>query len=107
MIYRHQRPSVRVFRALERITREKWISGDEVGRIGQRLAFLACQHQYFWQAYNAAVSSECRIVGMIHGRPPAYVFDDNYRDVLNAVRKLEKNKALLPEIELLKTVRAI
>ena len=102
------RPSFRVRAALTRLSRDRWLSGEEVGRIARSLAARAAWSQHgISSIVRASCADDCFYVGMIDGKPPAYRFESHYRDVCAVVEKLERNKRLVPEIEFLKIVRKL
>ncbi len=101
-----QTPSVRVGRAMARLSRDKWLSGEEVRRVTLALAMCASPARPHWVAQNA-IRGECEHVGMIRGRPPAFVFEQHYGEVLRAVKNLTGNCKIAPEIALLQTVRKL
>ena len=71
-------PSRRARLALNRLSRERWISGKECGEILRG-----------WvgnnSAYRAAMAG-CEYVGIIGGIPPAFPFEPHYGEVLDAVK---------------------
>jgi len=74
---RSDRPSYRARMALNRLSRDRWISGPECKEIVSRWVGNS-------SAYKAAIEG-CEYVGIIRGRPPAYIFESHYRDVYKAV----------------------
>ena len=74
---RGDKPSYRARRALNRLSRDRWISGDECRRI--LLGWVGNN-----SAYRAAIAG-CEYVGIIGGMPPAFIFDANYKYVWTAV----------------------
>lgn len=98
------RPSYRVNRAMKRLSRDKWLSPDEVSRIGLSLAKCAAPAGY-GMVLKHSYAAECEIVGMINGFPPAFHFDRNYHFVLATVRSILKRKDPVPEIALLSTLK--
>lgn len=102
LLPRSQRPSWRVNRAMRRISRDRWISGLEVRRIGYALA--SCSSGSPASVVKYSYAAECEVVGMIRGMPPAFVFEPHYPLVLDAVRKNEKRGSAFIELALLRTV---
>jgi hypothetical protein len=76
---------VRVRKAMERLTRNKWMCGEDVKRIGYRLS--CCASDVPWSVMKAVIPGEAEIVGMIHGAPVAYAFETHYREVLKLLWK--------------------
>ena len=101
-----QPPSVRVAKAMARLSRDKWMSGREVQVAVLKLAKCASPAAAAWVA-QSAIPGECTVVGMIQGMPPAFTFEPHYREVLRAVRKLTGNCKIAPEIALLQTARKL
>ena len=79
-----QRPSWRIQRVMARLSRERWIPGEEywdtVVHLSKKISYDA-----WGRVARAAGPSECEIVGMIHGEPPAYILDKDYRDFVKAL----------------------
>jgi hypothetical protein len=89
---------------MTRLSRDTWIPPDEVVRIAVRLSKLASP--YAWgSVINHIYATECEVVGMIRGRPPAFLFESHYREVREAVQRNEKKGREAVMIALLKTVR--
>lgn len=94
-----QRPSVRLKRIMERISRSAWIMPNECEILSQRIAKRICPQS--WVAVKGTMRDECFHVGMIGARPVAYSFDrEAYRFVLDLVEKNISTEKKL--IELLK-----
>lgn len=87
-----QRPVVRVGRALQRITRSRWICGDEFEHIARVFLRSACwrNHSSVGIVRAYAFPIECRIVGMYMGRPPASPGDYDYHDFLTFLGRFKK-----------------
>lgn len=75
---RDDKPSHRARMALNRLSRDRWISGAECRRI-------LCGWIGNNSAYRAAIAG-CEYVGIIRGMPPAFLWDDHYGYVLTAVK---------------------
>lgn len=103
MTDRGSKPIIRIHASMKRLSRDKWLSPEEVMEISTRLSKL-CSTSY-GNIVKHAFPYECFIVGMIKGEPPAYLFENRYKAVLEAVKKVEHSKTLTPEIELLKAMR--
>lgn len=101
---RAQPPSWRVGRALWRLSRDRWLAGPEVSRLG--LALAACLSDRPAAVLRGTRVDACVAVGMWRGRPPAYTFEPHYRDVLEAVRKNIGRGAVAVELALLRVVRS-
>ena len=81
---RHEKPSYRVWRAMKRISRDKWLSPEEVGRISRGLAYHCCWgHGAQRMALKFAIDDLCIHVGMIDGKPPF----DKHEKGFNLFRK--------------------
>lgn len=103
---RLDRPSDRVRSAMRRLSRDTWLAPDEVARIGTRLSKTASP--VAWAVVQKhAYAGECEVVGMIGGLPPAFVWEDHYRDVLRAVQSNIKKGREAVMIAILKTVRTL
>ena len=77
-------PSVRVRRALERLSRDRWIPGNQVTRIAMILS--KCASPGAWRTVmNAALQMESEVVGIINGNPPARRFEPDYGVFVNAL----------------------
>ena len=102
---RFQKPSYRVWAAMKRLSRDRWLSPSEVETIGMALARRASPGRPHW-VLKAAIADECDVVGMIDGKPPAYTFEPHYGEVLKAAKKIKATRVAHAEIEFLKTVRS-
>lgn len=91
-------PAARVQRAMWRVSRDRWLHPDEVWRIGLTFSRLASRNPS--NTMKHAIALECEVVGMIRGRPPAYVWEPHYRSVMRCVRK--KQSAAQVELAMLK-----
>lgn len=78
-------PSWRIRRVMDRLSRERWIPGEEyretVQHLSQKLSFGG-----MWTIYKAALNTTCELLGMFQGSPPAYRWDEDYGDFLRALR---------------------
>lgn len=90
---RHDRPIVRVQRAMRRISRDRWIHPDDVERILSILVDCAhprpCTRAYL--SYHA-IPFECTAVGMLRGQPPAFASEPEYGEILTAVKNLPSRR---------------
>lgn len=97
---RKSRPSVRVNRAMARLSRDKWLLPEEVRRIGMALSECAsyAPHTVFKWAFHEA----CSHVGMLQGLPPAIPCEPNYRAALKIADEAKPAKRTEAMILLLK-----
>ena len=65
-IYRHQRPSTRVWLALRRLSRDRILTPKEVVRIGMHLSYCASGNAH---ATFKSAAGEARDLGMLRGFP--------------------------------------
>ncbi len=92
--YKTLSPSNRVANALERITKYKWICGDDIKKICERFSIIACDGRRIASVIKAAMAGECKVVGMYQGEPPVYSWHEDYRAVVTALRgKKNRNDA--------------
>lgn len=100
-----QRPSVRVARSMGRISRDKWLSGDDVWLIGYKLARCASPARPH-HVVNASFPLACFHVGMINGVPPFHLFErEKYLDMLSVAKKYGTGKfGARVELEILKII---
>ena len=66
--------STRARLALNRLSRNRWISGDECSGIVRKWVKNAT-------SYNAAMRGGIEYVGILRGDPPAFTFEDHYKEV--------------------------
>ena len=66
--------SYRARTALKRLSRNKWISGKKCERIVRNWVTNE-------NAYNAVMKGGIEYVGIINGFPPAFFFEDHYKEV--------------------------
>lgn len=97
------KPSIRVRRAMTRLTRGTWISGGRVHDIGHALARCAAPYGE-WQVYYAAFPQVCVHVGMLNGGPPAWPGEDCYGKVFDTARRLAKKREKVSEHEFLENL---
>lgn len=92
------KPSERVFKALQWLSRDKWLSPFEVKRIGFALSKIACPHAphhvYKYATYQCSVA-----VGIFDGEPPFFPGEKNYSRWLKAIKNMNDQ---VPELALLK-----
>lgn len=94
-------PSVRVSNAMKRISRDKWLCSSEVRRIGLALSRRASTYSPH-TVFRAAIPMECEYgVGMIRGKPPAFLWEDTYGAVLNVAKKYDKRRRKISHEEVL------
>ncbi len=103
--YRIQTPSNRLSYAMERITRNKWIPGSEVRRIGLALAKKVSYMPT--RTYDAAIRSECYVIGMINGGPPCYFHERCYENIVAAVKHNEKKGEIAVLIAILRYIHPV
>lgn len=98
---RWRRPCDRVYAALERISRDKWLPPSEVYRIGIALA-RKCSGNPGRTLESAAYLA--LHVGMIGGRPIAVIGQETYRDALKLAEKFDQKERpdARAEIEIIK-----
>lgn len=94
------RPCDRVRSALNRLSRDRWISGDECRKLVHSLA-CCCSGSPSTVA-KAAMAAECEFVGMLRGYPPAFIFEDDYRDFFIALSGLKRDSQAKAELLILK-----
>jgi len=95
-----QKAIYRVWRALRRISRDRWVSGDEVFSIGIRLA--RCCSGRPTVVLQKAIEPECEAIGMIQGFAPAHVSDVDYGRYIDALSGKKPRNDLSIELEILK-----
>ena len=103
-------PSLRVRLALKRISRNRWLSPDEVCAAAKKLTLcLSSGGSSFNSIIKASYAQECEHVGMINGQPPSFHFEPHYGRVIDARQKAKKSKhnKVLFEIELLKIMMGV
>jgi hypothetical protein len=66
--------SYRARTALNRLSRNRWISGKECEKIVRNWVTHA-------GAYKAVMSGGIEYVGILRGWPPAFTFEDHYKEV--------------------------
>lgn len=81
---RNNKPSYRVHNALVRLTRERWICGDDMRDLCCRLSKIAAPGAW-GTVMKRAMPGECGVVGMWRGEPPAYIWDTHYKAVCKAL----------------------
>jgi hypothetical protein len=68
-------PTDRVVRAMARLSRDRWLSAEEVRDLVCRLSrCVTWTPMYSWRR----IPGECFVIGMLRGEPPAYVGDPKY-----------------------------
>lgn len=97
---RSDKPSYRVALALRRLSRDRWLSGEEASDLCFRLS--QCASPRSWpNVAKAAMCGECEFIGMYHGEPPTYHFDPNYGDVYRALSGVKRKKDASVELMIL------
>jgi len=66
--------STRARLALNRLSRNRWISGKECEKIVRKWVKNAT-------AYNSVMRGGIEYVGILRGDPPAFTFEDHYKEV--------------------------
>lgn len=66
--------SYRARTALNRLSRNRWISGKECEKIVRKWVKNAT-------AYNSVMRGGIEYVGILRGNPPAFTFEDHYKEV--------------------------
>lgn len=103
---RKPKPSYRVARAMWRLSRDKWLSPEQVSDIGERLAKCAAGGWGAAMVYKAAIPPECKFtVGMIRGVPPAYRFEAHYDVVCKAIKAARNQDCAAVELAIIRTVK--
>lgn len=97
---RLQTPSYRVRRALARMSRDRWLPPETVRSAALRLASCVSGNP-IWTA-DHAYPMECAAVGMLRGAPPAWRWDADYKDFLDALGGKKRFKPGQPELLILK-----
>lgn len=102
--------AARLYAALRRISREKWISSDGIYEIALRLAL--CKEKNMEAAMSAVrcafqsdiETQDCTHVGMIHGLPPFRSNTNGFREFQGFVngKKQSGMKPLEAELRILK-----
>lgn len=89
----------RVRAALKRISRDKWLSPQEVCDTAARLA-VHCSGNPTWTA-DRAVPGECTVIGMLKGEPPAWRWEDDYKTFFKALHGLNRDSGAKAELIIL------
>jgi hypothetical protein len=93
--------SSRVRRALDRLSRDRWLSGQEVCSIGLRLSHCASGNPTW--TYRNARAGECEVIGMLQGRPPVWRDHPRYGEFVDALKDAppgEKTERLILKLAL-------
>lgn len=95
-----QKAVYRVWRALRRISRDRWIPGKDVFDIGIRLArCCSCRPTV---VLRKAIEPECEVIGMIQGFAPAHVQDVDYGRYVDFLCDKKQRNDLSVELGILK-----
>lgn len=84
---------------MRRLTRERYMPPEEVARTSLALA-ICCSHKPEWTA-DRAFPIECRVIGMFRGSPPAWAFEDDYKEHVRALRSAKARKPNGAELAIL------
>lgn len=92
---RFDKPKTRVKRALERLSRDRWIGPRELSITLDKLAKLAVgNYKNTGMLKRYSIKPECLIVGMFGGEPIAYKSEYFYNYAIQKVQKIvSKNDA--------------
>lgn len=96
---RSWRPVDRVRTALERISRDRFLDGEQVSTIAESLA-ACCSDNPRWTA-KSAYAACCEAVGMLRGKPPAHPFEPEYGDYLKALHHRKPANAELAILQII------
>lgn len=90
-------PSTRVSRAIARLSRDRWIDGEDAYQMALRLAAHCSGNPT--KTADAAVCMTMRFVGVLRGLPPLVPCEPEYVELLLAIKsgRMKKN----PELTLL------
>lgn len=88
--YRRQKPRDRVWCAMRRLTRDKWICGEEVERIGHALA--RCASRQPTKVFEEAISDRCLTFGMTNGRPLTSPYKCDHKEFLEELDRVARDK---------------
>jgi len=101
--YKRNRPRDRVHRVMQRISRDKWLSPDDVRRIGMNLSWKCSRAGH--TVYRAAIPETCECIGMWQGYAPVCIHTQNYEygKILKLVKTF-KNDPISIEIGILRIV---
>lgn len=99
-----QRPSYRVELAMKRLSRNQYLTPQEVDFIGMALARIASPSQ--WASVFRAVIGHHYFTGMINGEPAFYVYERGYKDALKVVsQEKDKTKILIQFLKIKEKVK--
>lgn len=98
----HRRPVDRVRRALTRLSRDRWLSGEEVE--AARMALARCCSAVPSSVAKHACADECTVIGMIRGQPPVYRWDDGYPAFVRSLYGIKTSRKAEVELLILKLV---
>ena len=86
--FKRRKNKVTVFRAMERITRERYLPPREVWRVGVSLCsgIAYSYHNILSRAYKP----ECEVVGMYQGEPILPMYHASYGELVRAIKKAEE-----------------
>lgn len=98
----HQKPSQRVRHALNRLSRERWISGKDCVRIGTSWAWLLSDRPE--QVMRGAIGDVIPMTGLLRGMAAVSTYEKDWRHVIRRVNQLAKSpkRGFKPELELLR-----
>lgn len=89
----------RIRAALKRISRDKWLSPDEIRGMALHMARL-CSSNPTWTASHA-IPMECEAIGMLKGEPPAWRWEDDYKTYFSALHGLNRDSGAKAELIIL------
>lgn len=81
-----QRPSTRIWRALRRLTRDRWISGPDLHKI----VFSWCSSHGWMMGQVVRGVHEEFVVGMFRGKATAHHWQPDYGRVVDALYRNKK-----------------
>lgn len=89
----------RVRAALKRLSRDRWLSPDEVRKKALALAWYCSGRPH--RTVDYALPAECNVIGMLRGEPPAYRLEDDYMDFFKALHGLKRDSGAKAELIIL------
>lgn len=100
---RIDKPSLRVRAAMERLSRNRWLTGKECREFAWRLSLCASwSTNGAHSVYRGAMPKECEVIGMVRGAPPAWLWEPHYKTAMRMLRHIEPGPDGLGEMQLLK-----
>ena len=82
--------SGRLYWALVRVSRDRYLYPQEVMRVGMALARCLSPARPAW-VLDAAIQKSCQAVGMLRGHPPLNTWEPMYLQLVELVQRKPKN----------------